>query len=262
MIGFIYIMSNPAHPDIQKIGQTAKDPEERRKELGSTGVLEDFVLEYRALSEDYESLEREIHRSLSHLRHRQEREFFRISVPEAIHIIKEIAGDRIESEKVYYVSPEELLKIEEKKKKKEEEVRKAGEVLERRWKKEQKERELIAKAEAEKKAQLKRLKEEEDARIEALKEEERIKIETEKENERLERYNKVYKPPKNILLLPFWVVWFPFSWFWYITDDKSSNLPVLIMLLAYFVVSIYFLIFIFLFIMLPIQYFFNLVGIE
>ena len=118
MIGFIYIMSNPAHPDIQKIGQTNKDPNERRRELGTTGVLEDFVLEYRALTEDYVSLEREIHRSLSHLRHRKEREFFKISIPEAIEKIREIAGNRIESDKAYYVSPEELQSIKDEKQRK------------------------------------------------------------------------------------------------------------------------------------------------
>jgi hypothetical protein len=118
MIGFIYIMSNPAHPDIQKIGQTNKDPNERRRELGTTGVLEDFVLEYRALTEDYVSLEREIHRSLSHLRHRKEREFFKISVPEAIEKIREVAGNRIESDKAYYISPEELQRIKDEKQRK------------------------------------------------------------------------------------------------------------------------------------------------
>ena len=118
MIGFIYIMSNPAHPDIQKIGQTNKDPNERRRELGTTGVLEDFVLEYRALTEDYVSLEREIHRSLSHLRHRKEREFFKISIPEAIEKIREVAGNRIESDKAYYVSPEELQSIKDEKQRK------------------------------------------------------------------------------------------------------------------------------------------------
>ena len=37
MIGFIYIMSNPLHPDDLKIGQSSKDPNERRKELETTG---------------------------------------------------------------------------------------------------------------------------------------------------------------------------------------------------------------------------------
>ena len=121
MIGFIYIMSNPAYPESIKIGQTGRDPEERRKDLGSTGVLEDFVLEYRALSEDYESLEKEVHKSLSESRVRTDREFFRISVPEAINTIREIAGDRIETDKVFYVSPEELIRIAEEKIRKEEE---------------------------------------------------------------------------------------------------------------------------------------------
>ena len=108
MIGFIYVMSNPAYPGSVKIGQTRKDPEERRKELGTTGVLQDFVLEYRALTEDYESLEKEIHKSLAKYRVRDDREFFSISPPAAINLIREIAGDRIESDKSFYVSPEKL----------------------------------------------------------------------------------------------------------------------------------------------------------
>jgi len=118
MIGFIYIMSNPSHPGLLKIGQTGKDPEERRKELGSTGVVQDFVLEYRALSEDYESLEREIHRALANVRTNPKKEFFNISVPEAVNKIREISGNRIESDKVFYVSPEELQRIKDEKQRK------------------------------------------------------------------------------------------------------------------------------------------------
>ena len=40
MLGFIYIMSNPAHSGLLKIGQTSKDPLVRRKDLSSTGVPE------------------------------------------------------------------------------------------------------------------------------------------------------------------------------------------------------------------------------
>ena len=118
MIGFIYIMSNPLHPDVVKIGQSSKDPNERRKELGTTGVLEEFVLEYRALTEDYASLEREIHRHLDSVRVRADREFFKISVPEAIEKIREVAGNRIESDKAYYISPEELQRIKDEKQRK------------------------------------------------------------------------------------------------------------------------------------------------
>ena len=124
MIGFIYIMSNPLHPEDVKIGQSSKDPNERRKELASTGVLEEFVLEYRVLTEDYASLEKEIHRNLAEVRVRADREFFKISVPEAIEKIREIAGTRIESEKVYYVSPEELQRVKDEKQRVEDENQK------------------------------------------------------------------------------------------------------------------------------------------
>lgn len=124
MIGFIYIMSNPLHPEDVKIGQSSKDPNERRKELASTGVLEEFVLEYRVLTEDYVSLEKEIHKNLAEVRVRADREFFKIPVPEAIEKIREIAGARIESEKVYYVSPEELQRVKDEKQRIEDEKQK------------------------------------------------------------------------------------------------------------------------------------------
>ena len=139
MIGFIYIMSNPSYPGDLKIGQTGKDPENRRKELGSaTGVLGEFVLEYRALSEEYESLEREIHRSLASVRVSPKKEFFTISVPEAIDKIREVAGSRIESDKVFYVSPEELQRIkDEKQRKAQEEIEKRQKIVEESKKREQ-----------------------------------------------------------------------------------------------------------------------------
>jgi hypothetical protein len=99
MKGFIYIMSNPAYPGSLKIGQTSKDPEERRKDLGSTGVLEDFVLEYYAFVEDYELLEIKVHKELNDVRYKENKEFFKISVPEAIKTIRRVAEDRIEFEK-------------------------------------------------------------------------------------------------------------------------------------------------------------------
>lgn len=154
-IGFIYIMSNPAHPDLLKIGQTSKDPNERRKELCSTGVPEEFVLEYRALSEDYESLEREIHRKLNTLRFKNNKEFFKISVPDAINEIRGIAGDRIESDKVFYVSPAELERIKNEKERikneKERNEREERETQKLKWEQERKEREVKERTEKQKK---------------------------------------------------------------------------------------------------------------
>ena len=131
MLGFIYIMSNPAHPGLFKIGQTGRDPEIRRKALSSTGVPQEFVIEYQALSSDYEELEKKIHRKLSDVRLSKGKEFFKISVPEAINITRDEAGNTIEYEKIFYTSPEELKKLKEERKKqlyiKEEEKRKKEE---------------------------------------------------------------------------------------------------------------------------------------
>jgi hypothetical protein len=216
-------MSNQAYPGDLKIGQTRNDPEERRKDLGSTGVLHDYNLEYRALSEDYESLEREIHRSLAKQRVRINKEFFTISVPEAINKIREIGGDRIESDRVFYVSPEDLLRAEEEKKKALEEARARIEESNKKRKRiaeeerKQKLKESLQKLEAitaKKKAE-----ESEKLRIEKEKESEKLRIEKEKEKELLEKYKNIVRPPKNILLFPFWVAVVPIRWAMYGIDN-------------------------------------------
>ena len=110
MLGFIYIMSNPAHPGLLKIEQTSKDPLVRRKELSTTGVPEEFVIEYQALVSDYRRQEKLIHQKLSKVRHSDKKEFFSTSVPEAITVIREQCGDKIKYEEVFHTTPEELKK--------------------------------------------------------------------------------------------------------------------------------------------------------
>ena len=111
MLGFIYIMSNPAHPGLLKIGQTSKDPLVRRKELSTTGVPEEFAIEYQALVSDYRRQEKYIHQKLSKVRHSDRKEFFSISVPEAINTIREQCGDKIKYEEVIHTTSEELEKV-------------------------------------------------------------------------------------------------------------------------------------------------------
>ena len=111
MKGFIYIMSNPAHPGLLKIGQTSKDPLVRRKELSTTGVPEEFVIEYQALVSDYRRQEKYIHQKLSKVRHSDRKEFFSISVPEAINTIREQCGDKIKYEEVIHTTSDELKKV-------------------------------------------------------------------------------------------------------------------------------------------------------
>jgi hypothetical protein len=199
MIGFIYIMSNPLHPDDLKIGQSSKDPNERRKELETTGVLEEFVLEYRALSEEYESLEREIHKSLADVRVSPKKEFFTISVPEAIDKIREIAGSRIESDKSYYVSTEELEEIAKKKREKQEQLEKEKE--ERRIKYEAERNERIKKIEEEKrKEKEKKLKEEKRRKkLDINRDKQRLKRAKEKQEEEKEEERKQTRNFKTLI---------------------------------------------------------------
>ena len=94
--GWIYVMSNPAFSYL-KIGQSSKDPQSRASELSSsTGVPMPFTLEYCALVEEFESVERAVHDRLSSCRVNDNREFFDCSIEEAVGTIKTMA------EKMYF----------------------------------------------------------------------------------------------------------------------------------------------------------------
>ena len=112
MNGFIYIMSNPAFKDGRlKIGISKSDPSSQRQaELYSTGVPEPFKLEYFAFIENYENVERVVHSRLDDKRPRNDREFFKVSVPEAIIVIRQTA--KIKYQEIFYQSPEEIRKAE------------------------------------------------------------------------------------------------------------------------------------------------------
>jgi len=88
----IYIMSNSAIPDLLKIGYTGKPVEERCKELSkATGIPVPFKVEYIfRLYGRGEELEREIHRYLEHKRNTSRREFFDVTLDEAIAAIKKV----------------------------------------------------------------------------------------------------------------------------------------------------------------------------
>ena len=105
MAGFIYIMSNPAFSRI-KIGKSTKDPtKDRASELYQTGVPEPMKVEYFALVEDENLLERLVHQHFHASRPNKGREFFDLDVPTAIKGIRELAAERspILHEKVFHV---------------------------------------------------------------------------------------------------------------------------------------------------------------
>ncbi|NWH06885.1 GIY-YIG nuclease family protein [Desulfobacter latus] len=91
--GYIYILSNPSMPDLLKIGFTTRSVDERIAELNSsTGVPENFVLEAYFCSNTPENDERLLHIELSNYRINNSREFFRISVLDAIKEVEAILG--------------------------------------------------------------------------------------------------------------------------------------------------------------------------
>jgi len=107
-------MSNPAFPDLLKIGKSTRDPTvERVKELNQTGVPEKFKVEYYALVEDEDYLERAIHTKFDQKRPNKSREFFKVDCLEAIEAIRTLSLIRakIKYEEVFYVSPQRLADI-------------------------------------------------------------------------------------------------------------------------------------------------------
>jgi hypothetical protein len=91
-LGFVYVMINPAHRDLVKIGGTERDPEQRAMELSSTGVPFEFVVVHSERVSDWSKVERLVHGKLRTARAAPNREFFRVTVREAIAAIIEISG--------------------------------------------------------------------------------------------------------------------------------------------------------------------------
>ena len=111
MAGFIYIMSNPAFPNLLKIGKSKKDPTtDRVNELNQTGVPEPFKVEYYAFVEDEDYLEGVVHKRFAVSRPNKSREFFNIDCVAAIEAIRELSVpySKIKYEEFFYVSPEEI----------------------------------------------------------------------------------------------------------------------------------------------------------
>ena len=104
-------MSNPAFPDLIKIGMSKKDPtKDRVSELNQTGVPQPFKVEYYAYVEDESLLERLLHQKFEDERPNKNREFFSTSPAIAINALKKLASihSPIKYEEIYFLTPEEL----------------------------------------------------------------------------------------------------------------------------------------------------------
>ncbi len=82
--GYIYILINPALPGIVKIGKTGRDPDQRARQLQGTGLPTPFAVAHQAYVEDCERVERAVHSLLVDHRVAENREFFSISVEDAV----------------------------------------------------------------------------------------------------------------------------------------------------------------------------------
>jgi T5orf172 domain len=90
--GFVYVLTNPSMPGMVKIGCTTRSVADRCGELNSaTGVPSPFVVETYFESSEPEMDEAQVHKRLQSERV-EGREFFRVSVPEAIQAIRSIPG--------------------------------------------------------------------------------------------------------------------------------------------------------------------------
>tara|TARA_R110001592_G_scaffold362208_1_gene675351 strand:+ start:1207 stop:1668 length:462 start_codon:yes stop_codon:yes gene_type:complete len=88
---WVYILSNPSHKNMLKIGYSKNDPELRAKQLSSsTGVPLPFKVEWAFQCFNGEQLEHEVHRELETYRVNDRREYFDIPLTEAIEAVKEI----------------------------------------------------------------------------------------------------------------------------------------------------------------------------
>jgi len=90
---YIYILTNTTMPGLVKIGFTKNKPSERVKQINAgTGVAIDFDVVYSYPCFNAHDLEKSIHKYLEDngLRVNKKKEFFNISVNEAISVIERI----------------------------------------------------------------------------------------------------------------------------------------------------------------------------
>jgi hypothetical protein len=93
--GFIYCFSNPAMPGILKIGRTERTPEDRAKELFTTGVPLPFKIEFAKYVNDPKDKEAYLHLLLDKYTYCPNicREFFRVSPEEVLMFFNLMDGE-------------------------------------------------------------------------------------------------------------------------------------------------------------------------
>ena len=90
---YVYVMTNDSIPNQVKIGMTRGTPEQRAKQLSTTGVPTPWKVEYAFECFHSDSLESELHHYFAAQRVADNREMFYVTVEKAKQVI-EVLGQR------------------------------------------------------------------------------------------------------------------------------------------------------------------------
>ena len=100
--GYVYVLTNPAMPDLVKIGATsAADPETRVNSLNTSAVPYPFQIEFAGRVDDCKKVEKALHFAFDDHRVNPKREFFKIrpdNVIAVLELLSDDATDQVETE--------------------------------------------------------------------------------------------------------------------------------------------------------------------
>ncbi len=107
----VYVLTNPAMPNLVKIGRTSQDDAgDRIAQLYTTGVPFPFKLEFACKVENPDEVEEALHLAFGPQRVNPKREFFKIEAEQAIAILKLLHSEDATSEvKPQVVDPQEVV---------------------------------------------------------------------------------------------------------------------------------------------------------
>jgi T5orf172 domain len=98
MFGYVYALLNPGMPGVVKIGRTDRHPDDRAKELTTTGNPHPFVAAYWKAVANPVLAEATLHEQFEKYRVNQKREFFNVDITLVVTAIQALEGvDEIDS---------------------------------------------------------------------------------------------------------------------------------------------------------------------
>ena len=111
--GILYVLSNPAMPEMVKIGKTTGTLEDRIKQLSSrTSVPLSFECVIAKVVDDVNHYEKKMHDAFASRRVNPSREFFYIPSEELIHLFELFPGEYVNSEQNIFETKEEKIAFE------------------------------------------------------------------------------------------------------------------------------------------------------